>query len=147
MNIVVIDANVIAKTFIAEPDSEQAMACLQACVAKKISMIAPDILKYEIMQIAIRKQCSLEAVISLFDEHISTLIELRQPNHSSWLEAEKISQYGHEKSGFPYIYDSIYHAMAIVEQGIFITADKCHYEKSKNFEHIVLLENWHEVLQ
>ena len=54
----------------------------------------------------------------------------------------KIASTGHEKSGFPSIYDSIYHALAIHEKAVFLTADKRHYEKSKSFGHICLLKDW-----
>jgi N-acetylneuraminic acid mutarotase len=85
-------------------------------------------------------------VTSLFDESVLRLINLESPDRFTWLQAEKICQSGHEKSGFPSMYDSIYHAMAIVRGGTFFTADKRHYAKSKKFGHIALLEDWEEAL-
>jgi predicted nucleic acid-binding protein len=43
------------------------------------------------------------------------------------------------------MYDSIYHALAIVEDGVFVTADNRHFEKVKNFGHIALLKDWETI--
>lgn len=146
MRCIVVDANVIAKTFVDEIDSQQALAFLAACVSKKTLLVAPELLKYELAQIAIKKALKLEAVAGLINEQLPNLIEFKSPSQSAWLQAEKICQTGHVKSGFPSLYDSVYHAMAIVAEGMFVTADKRHYEKSKTFGHIVLLKDWQAVI-
>ena len=51
----------------------------------------------------------------------------------------------HEKSGFPTIYDSIYHALAIQLDAVFLTADKKHYAKAKEYGHIKLLSEWETI--
>jgi len=142
MKTVVVDANVVAKTFAREADAPQAISFLRVCVAEKVNIIAPDLFRYEIAQIAIRKKHALENVADLLEEHISVLVDLQPPKRSVWLQAEKICLDGHVKSGFPSLYDSIYHAMAIVEGGVFVTADRRHYEKSKKYGHIVMLQSW-----
>lgn len=45
------------------------------------------------------------------------------------------------------MYDSVYHAMAIINDGVFITSDKRHYEKTKSFGHITLLKDWESALE
>jgi hypothetical protein len=55
------------------------------------------------------------------------------------LRAEKIDTTGHAKSGYPALNDSIYHAMAIERGGVFVTADRRHFAKSKQFGSVVLL--------
>ena len=57
----------------------------------------------------------------------------------------KITEDGNQKSGFPSIYDSTYHAMAIAYDGIFITADKRHAAKAMQYAHIAVLHNWKTV--
>lgn len=147
MNTIVVDANVIAKTFIEEYDSKSAIDFLRACVSKKIRILAPTIIQYEVAHIALKKGVSLDKVIRLFEQHIAVLVDIKIPDRFTWLQSEKICKQGHKKSGFPSMYDSIYHAMAIIEDGLFITADKRHYAKSKKFEHIVLMQDWEKVIR
>jgi predicted nucleic acid-binding protein len=71
---------------------------------------------------------------------------MQSPERLTWLNSEHICQNGHEKSGYPTMYDSIYHAMAILNEGIFITSDKRHYEKAKTFGYISLLKDWESAL-
>lgn len=147
MTKIVLDACVVAKTFIDEPDSQEAVNLIIACVKENIQITAPDIFKYEIAQIAIKKSVSLDKVLTLFEEAIFKLIDMQSPNRFIWLQGEHICQNGHEKSGFPTMYDSVYHAMAIINDGVFITSDKRHYEKTKSFGHIALLKDWESALE
>ena len=146
MGLVVIDANIIAKLVADESDSNLAIDFLRDCVDEKIQIIAPMIIQYEVANIAIKKNISIDLVINLFDKNVLRLIDLESPDRFTWLQAERICKHGYEKSGYPSMYDSIYHAMAIIKGGTFFTADKRHYAKSKSFGHIALLENWEETL-
>ena len=49
---------------------------------------------------------------------------------------------GHTKSGYPSWFDSFYHAIAVEEGAIFITADKRHAVKTRQFEHACLLRDF-----
>ena len=146
MKQIIVDANVVIKSLRKEPDSNIAFDFLRACVSHKVQLIAPNLIQYEVANIAIKKNISIDLVTHLFDENISKLIDLESTDRFTWLQAERICQSGHEKSGYPSMYDSIYHAMAIIKGGTFFTADKRHYAKSKKFGHIALLEEWKETL-
>lgn len=146
MKNIVLDACVAAKTFIDEPDSQDAINLIKACVQNNISITAPNIFSYEIAQIAVKKSISLEQVLTLFETALFKLTDLQIPNKSIWLQAEYICRCGHKKSGFPTMYDSIYHAMAIINDGVLITSDKRHYEKTRSFGHIALLKQWESTL-
>ena len=52
------------------------------------------------------------------------------------LKAIEICETGHQKSGFPSFYDASYHALAINNDCIFITADSKHISKTLQFGHI-----------
>lgn len=52
---------------------------------------------------------------------------------------------GHDKSGYPSIYDSIYQSLAMQVEGVFLTADKKHFAKTKQFKHICLLKDWETI--
>lgn len=64
------------------------------------------------------------------------------PSLSLWKRAQETCRDGHKNSGFPSMYDSIYHAIAIEANGVFVTADKKHFAKTKQHGNICLLENW-----
>ena len=50
-----------------------------------------------------------------------------------------ICNHGNAKSGFPTFYDASYHALAILNNCNFITADRRHYQKTKALGHVRLL--------
>ncbi len=89
----------------------------------------------------------LDDILRLFEDAIFRLVDMRSPDRFIWLQAEQICKHGHKKSGFPTMYDSVYHAMAVINNGVFITSDKRHYEKAKSFGHIALLDDWEEALE
>ena len=146
MTTLVIDSNIGAKLFTQEADSQQAVDLFEAGVKNKFSFVVPELFKYEIANIAYRKKIPLEPVITFFDEQVDKVLDYVKPSTHAWLKAEEIAQDGHEKSGYPSMYDSIYQAMAIESGGVFITADKKHYDKAKQHGHILLLEEWDRVL-
>ncbi len=146
MRSIVVDANVVVKSFAQESDSKQAIEFFRACVEQDLDLIAPDLLRYEVLQIAIRKQYPVEVCLDLLENSISSLVEMLPPEQKVWVIAEKICQQGNKKSGFPSLYDSIYHAMAIAEDGLFITADHRHYVKADSYGHIALLRDWQSAL-
>jgi predicted nucleic acid-binding protein len=58
----------------------------------------------------------------------------------------EICRTGHIKSGFPSFYDACYHALAMIHDCHFITADKRHFSKTHQLGNIVLLSDWQAVL-
>ena len=52
-----------------------------------------------------------------------------------------ITKDGHENSGYPTFSGSMYHAIAITEDALFITANKRHYKKTSQLGNIELLRN------
>lgn len=147
MATIIVDANVVAKMFLSESDAEQSIDLFRACLEQKIQVVAPDLVKYEVAQTAARHKFPLIKVMDVFDQSISKLVDQQTPSDGAWLMAEEIYKAGHVKSGYPSLYDSIYHAMAIEKGGVFITADKRHYAKTKQFGHIGLLSDWESVLE
>jgi len=53
--------------------------------------------------------------------------------------AVQIISQGHAKSGYPSIYDALFHAMALCNEAVFVTADKRHYAKTEQRGSICLL--------
>jgi len=72
-------------------------------------------------------------------------LEIVELDEKTILKAIDICVHGHEKSVFPSFYDASYHALAISNECQFITADKRHVAKTKNFGHVTLLQDWLEL--
>lgn len=143
--IIVPDSNLFIKLFHPEADSEEAKVFFKACAELNFKLIVPDLFKYEVSAVACDKQCDLKPVLNLFQAFKRSILTVSSPDESTWLLAEKIVKSGHPKSGFPSIYDSIYHALAIQAGGVFLTADEKHCSKAMEFEHITLFKDWESI--
>ena len=139
------DSNVFMKLLFEEFDSHEAKVFFKTCALSETQLLVPELFKYEIAEVTRYFNTPLSKTLDLFDAHEQSILTVISPTKAMWLLAEEITQQGHQKSGYPSIYDSIYHAIAIKEKATFITADKRHYQKSKSFGHIQLLENWEKV--
>ncbi len=128
-----------------EFDSHEAKVFFKTCALSETQLLAPELFKYEIAEVTRYFNTPLSKTLALFDAHQQSILTVIAPTQDIWLLAEEITQTGHQKSGYPSIYDSIYHALAIKENATFITADKRHFNKSKSFGHIQLLEDWEKV--
>ncbi|MGB1208558.1 MAG: hypothetical protein ACPG7W_05135, partial [Paracoccaceae bacterium] len=53
-----------------------------------------------------------------------------------------IASSGHPKSGYPDPADSLYHALAVMRGGTFLTADRRHANKAHAFGHVCVLSDW-----
>ena len=141
MNKVVLDANIFLKLVKRENDSEQARMLFKSIAREVISILVPHVVVNEVIHVCERDKLDIEAVCSLF----KGLIELNLsfvPVTSKLIDnTVSITQEGHEKSGYPTFSDSMYHAIAIQEDALFITADKRHYEKTKHLGNIRLLKD------
>ncbi|UVC08167.1 type II toxin-antitoxin system VapC family toxin [Rhizobium sp. TH2] len=144
--IVVPDASVFNKLFLDEPDRQHAVALFEHCSEAEIDLVAPDILRYEVMSVAMRFGIPFAFVYHILDIQRSAGLRLLEPSLKVLQRAETIATSGHEKSGYPDLHDSIYHALALELNGIFVTADHRHFAKAKAFGAMTLLEDWRDAL-
>lgn len=136
------DANILIKVLRDETDSQVAIDFLTYCNSHLVQFYAPTLFQYEVINIAVKNKVSIEDTVALLNQFKATNLTLVEPNYDEWLLAEKICQNGHPKSGYPSMYDSIYHALAIQHNTTFVTADNRHFVKAKQYGSIILLENW-----
>ena len=141
---IAIDASVFNKLFLKETDSHLAIAMFRFVIEKDIERLAPNILLYETCSTALHYGVNFADIHSIINVQRNAGFRLVEPSLAVLETAEKIATSGNKKAGFPTLYDSIYHALAIVGGGSFITADKRHYAKARSFKNIYLLENWEE---
>jgi predicted nucleic acid-binding protein len=144
--IIVPDASVFNKLFLDEPDRYHSVELLQHCIEADIDLVAPDILRYEVMSVAMRFGIPFAFVHDILDIHRSAGLRLLEPSLEVLLRAETIATTGHEKSGYPDLHDGIYHALALELDGVFVTADHRHFAKAKAFGGMTLLEDWRTAL-
>lgn len=143
--IVVPDACVFNKLFLPEHDSHEAILFFSACTQSNMKLIVPELFKYEVLESIRSCNQPINKGLNLLSTMQAAILTINSPSHEVWLLAEEIAKTGHEKSGYPSMYDSIYHALAIQSGGIFLTADKRHYAKVKEYGHITLLEDWESI--
>jgi predicted nucleic acid-binding protein len=138
MKLVVPDASVLLKWVLAEEhesNSEQALAVRQTFVEGKCDLLLPSLWVYEVASVVSIKQPKYTA--DLVESLIAMQIATVELSRSCREQAFKLA--GKFKVTF---YDAAYHALAMVNQGIFVTADE-HYVKKVGFgPHLIALKNW-----
>lgn len=143
MKTVVIDANIFVKTFLQEEDSEQARELLSFCLKNDVSLLVPSLFQYEVFSVLRHKDIEYSLAINILKKFLNANLRVIELNFDIAEKAFVISKTGHEKSGFPTFYDSSYHALAMLKDCDFITADKRYYEQTKELGHIKLLSDAH----
>ncbi|MCK5898291.1 MAG: type II toxin-antitoxin system VapC family toxin [Methylococcales bacterium] len=138
MQCYVVDSSVFNKLYLDEVDRDKAQQLFIQAASGQIVLLAPDLLYLEVINTAQRCDVPLKAVIELLEVQ-KHLMKMRAVTDNERKKALEIIADGHVKSGYPSIYDAIFHAMALCNQGIFITADKRHYAKTHALGHICLL--------
>lgn len=142
---IVIDSNIFAKLFVEEADSWQARSFFKYCINNNIPLTAPTLFFYEVLQIGVYYNFPVGEIYDLINEYLKFDLNLLELNRQDWLEVEKMTQSWHYKSGFPSLYDSSYHIVAIARDSIFLTADKRHQSKTNQFGSIELLDKWEDI--
>lgn len=141
MNKVVLDANVFLKIFKDEDDSSRTKELL-ARLAKSITpILAPAVVVNETLHACERDKLDVETACHFFKELMAFNLSFVPLTGALIDKTLAITKDGHEKSGYPTFSDSMYHATAITEDALFITADKRHYEKTRHLGNIELLGN------
>lgn len=141
MKRLVIDTSVFNKLYLDEADSDQAVALFRRATVHEFALEAPDLLYLEVISTANSYKVPIDYVVQLLDFQTRYLLPLRALNRVEMRKAIEITQQGHPQSGYPAIYDSVFHAMALCNDATLITADKRHYEKTKHLGNIVQLKD------
>ena len=137
-HLVVPDASVILKWVLPSPDEpnlEQALALRDSIADGRVRALVPSLWIYEVGNTLARRQPeraerSLNA-LSRFDLESA-------PRTPRWLESalELTQRYGVT------FYDAAYHAHAIVERGVFVTADERYVARAGRASFVMRLSQW-----
>jgi predicted nucleic acid-binding protein len=142
MNKVVLDANIYVKLFKKEADSQQAIDLINKLVIEGIAIVEPSIVINETINTCEVNKQDITEVCDFFRALIDSNIHFVEVDGSLIRQTLEITQQGHPKSGYPTFSDSMYQAVAIRENALFITADGRHYEKTKNWGNIGMLSQF-----
>lgn len=134
----VIDSSVFNKLYIDEPGKEQAQHLFVRARKGEVRLLAPDLLRLEVLNTAQRVGAPVDKTAELIDK-LSPLIEIRPASDQEYCKAIEITQQGHQKSGYPSIYDSLFHSMALCNNGTLVTADRRHIVKTESLGSVVNL--------
>lgn len=133
----VIDASVLIKWFIIEvEDRQQALKIKENHVNKTIQLVMSSACLYETLNTLGRKVPSM-ALLILSEILMLNIEEYRLTLENSYRALTIIQKF--PKVSF---YDAFYHAIAIENNGVFVTADANYYQKTKSLKHIKLLKDY-----
>ncbi|MER9328110.1 VapC toxin family PIN domain ribonuclease [Mesorhizobium sp. M0488] len=104
--------------------------------------LAPSVVLYEALSAALHVELPLATVGQLFDQFRELGLAIEEPTAQDLATAEKIATSAVPGNGYPTLFDSIYHAMAIERGATFVTADQRHFAKASQFGSVVLLKDW-----
>ena len=144
-NKVVLDSCVFNKLFLQEDDRQQAISLITELAQRKYQVLVPNLFLYEVLTIASVSNFPTDQVYNLITQYQKANLELVDLDQSCILKAIEICETGHKKSGFPSFYDASYHALAILNNCIFVTADTRHVSKTHQLGHIILLKDWETI--
>jgi predicted nucleic acid-binding protein len=139
MNKVVLDANIYVKLFKKEADSQLAISLVNKLVKEGVAIIEPSIVVNETINTCEVNRQDITEVCGFFRALIDSNIRFVEIDNALIQQTLNITQQGHKKSGYPTFSDSMYQAIAMREDALFITADKRHYEKTKSLGNVELL--------
>jgi predicted nucleic acid-binding protein len=135
MKLVVPDASVILKWVLpsdAEPDAAAALRLRDACAAGKLALRVPGLWLYEVGNILTRHFPAQALAL------LESLIGFGIPEGDTGEPWRKQAVVLVRKYRVTF-YDAAYHALALVERGVFITADAKYFAKAKGAGAIKLL--------
>lgn len=146
MKHVVLDSCVFSKQFLDESDSPQARTLIEQLVKHKVQILVPHLFIYEVLATLNTAQYPISdgyQIIGVLQK--SNVLKVVELNNAYLNIISNICQSGHIKSGFPSFYDASYHALAVLYDCYFVTADKRHFVKTSQLGNIVLLHDWETI--
>ncbi|TYT75724.1 type II toxin-antitoxin system VapC family toxin [Desulfobotulus mexicanus] len=142
----ILDANVFLEYIYNRSLQGKAKQIIKDAILEKIQVIVPSLLLDEITEVLCGNMNNIESV----EKHLqyiekiteSEVLNIVVPNTRTRMKAVELARTGNKKTGYPELTDCIYHALAIMNDAIFITNDKRHIAKVKHFGHIVRLSDY-----
>ncbi|MCI5223945.1 MAG: PIN domain-containing protein [Candidatus Electrothrix sp. AR4] len=145
------DANVFFEYIYSRSLQKNAQQLVEDAILDKIQLIVPSLLLDEITEVLCGNLDNIEEV-QVHIQYLETLaaekvLHIVVPDCTVRMQAIAIARTGHAKSGYPELSDSLYHALAIMHDAVFVTNDRRHIAKTEIFGHIMPLAQygWSEI--
>lgn len=142
----VLDANVFLEYIYNRSLQGKAKQIVQDAILERIKVMVPSLLLDEITEVLCGNidntenvECHLQYIEKMAESEVLNIIV---PNTKTRMKAVELARTGDKKSGYPELTDCLYHALAIMNDAVFITNDKRHIAKVKCFGHIVKLSDY-----
>lgn len=142
----VLDANIFLEYIFCRSLQDNAKRILEDAILEKIQIIVPSLVLDEITEVLCGNlndikdvECHLRYIEKLVEQEI---LQIVVPNIEVRIKAIKMARIGNKKCGYPELTDCLYHALAILNDAVFITNDKKHLYKVKEFGHIQELSRY-----
>ena len=150
-NIIVPDANVFLEMIYGRSLKMTARQLISHAITGEIQLVAPSLFLDEITEVFCGNLDDLQKV----QQHLLYLEQLVNekallivvPSLDIRMKAIEIARTGNPKSGYPEFSDSLYHALAIVNDAIFVTNDSKHVAKVNRFGHVEKLADYLKVFE
>lgn len=150
-NIIVPDANVFLEMIYGRQLQATVRQLISHAIANEIQLVAPSLLLDEITEVLCGNLDNLQKV----QQHLLYLEQLVHekvllvvvPSLAIRMKAIEITRTGNPKSGYPELSDSLYHALAIVNDAVFVTNDFKHVAKVNKFGHVEKLADYQKVFE
>jgi predicted nucleic acid-binding protein len=136
----VLDANVFLEYIYCRSLQDKAKQILKDAILEQIQIIVPSLVIDEITEVL----CGNLDDIKEVEHHLKYIEKLAKqeilqivvPNTEVRIKAIELARTGNEKGSYPELTDCLYHALAILSNAVFITNDKKHISKVKEFGYI-----------
>ncbi len=147
MKKIIVDTSVTVKLFLEEKDSDLADKVFEQAKDGEILLFAPTLTLYEVLNTLVKENIPNDEIQEhlqmLKDYTEAKLLNLVDFSETLALKTLEIATMDTKGKGHISSYDATFHALAILQKGIFLTADKKHYEKTKDIiGFTLLLENF-----
>jgi predicted nucleic acid-binding protein len=120
-------------------------------IASEIQLVAPSLFLDEITEVFCGNLDDLQKVqqhLLYFEQLVNEkALLIVVPSLDIRMKAIEIARTGNPKSGYPEFSDSLYHALAIVNDAIFVTNDSKHVAKVNKFGHVEKLADYQKVFK
>ncbi len=143
----IVDTSVTVKLFLEEEGADLADKLFEQAKDEEILLFAPTLTSYEVLNTLVKENIPNEEIQEhlrmLKDYTEAKIINLVDYSETLALKTLEIATMDTKGKGHISSYDATFHALAMLQQGIFLTADKKHYEKTKDIiGSILLLEDF-----
>ncbi len=132
----VVDTSVTVKLFINEEDSDKAKFLYRQASKKEISLLAPGLTWYELNSVLTKTQIPLQDIrrhLFVFQKQVrNEVIQIIPFSLDILNKAAEIASMDTQGKGYISSFDATFHSLALLKNAMFITADKAHYNKTKD---------------